>query len=71
MKKTFYLALLLCLACSGRQEAVYPNDGTLEARQIEAAGKKPRVIVMTDAEATDNGWPSLTSYARFVITVEP
>lgn len=53
MKKILYLALFLCLACSGRQEAAYPNDGTLEARQIEAAGKKPRVIVMTDAETDD------------------
>lgn len=45
-------AILLAAACSAPAPR-YANDTTLEPRQAAAAGKPPRVIVMTDAETDD------------------
>ena len=45
-------AAALSVSCSSPQTH-YANDTTLEPRQAAAAGKPPRVIVMTDAETDD------------------
>jgi len=46
-------AVLAMTACSTKAPVQYANDTTLEPHQIAAAGQKPRVIVMTDAETDD------------------
>ena len=47
------LLTLISHSCTRVNKSPYANDTTLEPRQAEAAGKLPRVIVMTDAETDD------------------
>ncbi len=47
------IAAAAIVSCSGQPPVQNVNDGTLVARQSAAAGKLPRVIVMTDAETDD------------------